>query len=105
MEPGSLVKANDIEAMLKVQGLSKRGLQAGDVLYIYTGWSDNWSGGLFTVTNGSSKLFYVQVGAVSDTFTWASGNGPYTNKKGTPATLEKSVNGISAICVTRVSGM
>ena len=28
--------------MLKAQGLGKRGLQSGDVLYIYTGWGDNW---------------------------------------------------------------
>ena len=42
MEPGALVTAKDIEAMLKAQGLGKRGLQAGDVLYIYTGWGDNW---------------------------------------------------------------
>ena len=26
----------------KGAGLGKRGLQAGDVLYIYTGWGDNW---------------------------------------------------------------
>ena len=42
MEPGAVVTAKDIEAMLKAQGLGKRGLQAGDVLYIYTGWGDNW---------------------------------------------------------------
>jgi kynurenine formamidase len=42
MEPGALVTANDIEAMLKAQGLEKRGLMPGDVLYIYTGWGDNW---------------------------------------------------------------
>src|SRR5262245_35888630 len=42
MQPGQLVKAADIEAMLKAQGLAKRGLKAGDVLYIYTGWGDNW---------------------------------------------------------------
>jgi kynurenine formamidase len=42
MEPGQLVKAADIEAMLRAQGLGKRGIQAGDVLYIYTGWGDNW---------------------------------------------------------------
>ncbi len=42
MEPGARVTAKDIEAMLKAQGLGKRGLQAGDVLYIYTGWGDNW---------------------------------------------------------------
>jgi kynurenine formamidase len=42
MEPGARVTAKDIEAMLKAQGLGKRGLQSGDVLYIYTGWGDNW---------------------------------------------------------------
>src|SRR6186997_2827013 len=42
MEAGALVTAKDIEAMLKAQGLGKRGLQAGDVLYIYTGWGDHW---------------------------------------------------------------
>src|SRR5262249_8134401 len=34
--------ARDIEAMLEAQGLARRGLVAGDVLYIYTGWGDNW---------------------------------------------------------------
>ena len=42
MEPGALVTAKDIEAMLKAQGLHNRGLLPGDVLYIYTGWGDNW---------------------------------------------------------------
>ena len=28
--------------MLKAQALEKRGLIPGDVLYIYTGWGDNW---------------------------------------------------------------
>src|SRR5215475_6591871 len=42
MEPGQLVKTADIEAMLKVQALEKRGLMPGDVLYIYTGWGNNW---------------------------------------------------------------
>jgi kynurenine formamidase len=42
MQPGQLVTAADIEAMLKAQGLERRGLLAGDVLYIYTGWGDNW---------------------------------------------------------------
>ena len=28
--------------MLNAQGLEKRGLMPGDVLYIYTGWGDNW---------------------------------------------------------------
>jgi kynurenine formamidase len=42
MQPGQAVTAKDIEAMLKAQGLESRGLVPGDVLYIYTGWGDNW---------------------------------------------------------------
>lgn len=42
MQPGALVTAADIEAMLKKQGIGERGLQPGDVLYIYTGWGDGW---------------------------------------------------------------
>jgi kynurenine formamidase len=42
MQPGAVVTAADIEAMLKAQGLDKRGLMPGDVLYIYTGWGDGW---------------------------------------------------------------
>jgi kynurenine formamidase len=42
LEPGAVVTAADIEAMLKAQGLESRGLLPGDVLYIYTGWGDNW---------------------------------------------------------------
>ncbi len=42
MMPGQLVARADIEAMLEAQGLAWRGLLPGDVLYVYTGWSDNW---------------------------------------------------------------
>ena len=42
MKPGQLVTAKDIQAMLKSQGLASRGLQPGDVLYVYTGWGDFW---------------------------------------------------------------
>lgn len=42
MKPGDLVTAKDIEGMLQAQGLQNRGLLPGDVLYIYTGWGDNW---------------------------------------------------------------
>lgn len=42
MKPGQLVTAADIEAMVKKQDLGWRGLLPGDVLYIYTGWSDHW---------------------------------------------------------------
>jgi kynurenine formamidase len=42
LKPGQLVTAADISGMLKAQGLAARGLQPGDVLYIYTGWGDYW---------------------------------------------------------------
>ena len=42
MQPGQLVTAADIDAMLKAQGLGGRGLMPGDVLYVYTGWGDGW---------------------------------------------------------------
>ncbi len=42
MMPGAMVSAADIEAMLAAQGLESRGILPGDVVYIYTGWSDNW---------------------------------------------------------------
>lgn len=43
MQPGQMVTAADIEAMLEAQGLGWRGILPGDVVYIYTGWSDNWA--------------------------------------------------------------
>jgi kynurenine formamidase len=42
MKPGQLVTAKDIQAMLKAQDLARRGILPGDVLYVYTGWSDFW---------------------------------------------------------------
>ena len=42
LAPGQLITSTDIEAMIEAQGLSWRGLLPGDVLYIYTGWSDIW---------------------------------------------------------------
>ncbi|MEO1160799.1 MAG: cyclase family protein, partial [Pseudomonadota bacterium] len=43
LEPGTLVTKADIEAMVAAQGLDWRGILPGDVVYIYTGWGDNWS--------------------------------------------------------------
>ena len=42
LQAGQLITATDIEEMLEAQGLGWRGLMPGDVLYIYTGWSDIW---------------------------------------------------------------
>ena len=43
LAPGQTVTAADIEAMLEAQGIAWRGILPGDVVYIYTGWSDNWN--------------------------------------------------------------
>lgn len=42
LTPGQLVTTADIEGMLKAQGIEWRGILPGDVVYIYTGWGDNW---------------------------------------------------------------
>ena len=42
MQAGEVVTAEHIKAMLKKQGLAKRGIQPGDVVYIRTGWGDHW---------------------------------------------------------------
>lgn len=43
LDAGDLVTRADIEGMLEAQGLAERGILPGDVLYIYTGWSEKWS--------------------------------------------------------------
>ena len=42
MKAGEVVTAKHIEAMLKAQGLDKRGILPGDVVYVRTGWGDHW---------------------------------------------------------------
>lgn len=42
MEAGELVTAADLQGMLKAQGLEKRGVLPGDVVYVRTGWGDHW---------------------------------------------------------------
>ena len=42
LKAGDAITAPQIRQMLKAQGLDKRGLQPGDVLYIYTGWSEHY---------------------------------------------------------------
>ena len=43
MQAGETVTAAHIAAMLKAQGLSKRGILPVDVVYVYTGWGDHWN--------------------------------------------------------------
>jgi kynurenine formamidase len=40
--------------MLKAQGMESRGLLAGDVLYIYTGWGDLWK------DPDTEKIYYTK---------------------------------------------
>jgi kynurenine formamidase len=54
MEAGALVTAKDIGAMLRAQGLWRRGILPGDVLYIYTGWGDHWK------DPDTEKLYYTK---------------------------------------------
>jgi len=43
LQAGQLITVQDIEGMIQAQGLGWRGLLPGDVLYIYTGWEENWA--------------------------------------------------------------
>ncbi len=45
MADGEVVTAAHIEGMLKAQGLGKRGILPGDMVWIYTGWSEGWKDG------------------------------------------------------------
>jgi kynurenine formamidase len=42
MTDGQLVTAQHIEDMLKAQGLTQRGILPGDMVWVYTGWSERW---------------------------------------------------------------
>jgi kynurenine formamidase len=59
MKPGQLVTAKDIQAMLKAQRLASRGLQPGDVLYVYTGWGDFWK------DPDTEKFYYTKAPGLS----------------------------------------
>lgn len=44
---GRQIQPADIDAMIEAQGLAWRGILPGDVVYIYTGWSDHWDEGFY----------------------------------------------------------
>ena len=54
MKAGEIVTVEHIRAMLKSQGLASRGILPGDVVYIYTGWSDQWR------DPDTEKVYYSQ---------------------------------------------
>jgi kynurenine formamidase len=68
MEAGELVTAADLQAMLKTQGLEKRGVLPGDVIYVRTGWSDHWR------DPDNEKFYYTKAPGLSfDAAQWLAG--------------------------------
>ena len=59
MKAGETVTASHIEAMLKAQGLEKRGILPGDVVYIRTGWGDYWQ------DPDTDKIYYAKAPGLS----------------------------------------
>jgi kynurenine formamidase len=55
MKGGELVTAAHIQAMLKAQGLGKRGILPGDIVLIHTGWGEQWKD-----PGGESTPYYTQ---------------------------------------------
>ena len=43
LDPGERVTAADIQGMLSAQGLQRRGILAGDAVFVHTGWGAMWS--------------------------------------------------------------
>ena len=59
MKAGEVVTAKDIEAMLKTQGLAKRGILPGDIVYVHTGWGDHWK------DPDTEKFYYTKAPGLS----------------------------------------
>ena len=65
MKAGEAVSAKHIREMLKAQGLAKRGILPGDVVYVYTGWGDYWK------DPDIEKFYYTKApGLASDAARW-----------------------------------
>lgn len=59
MKAGEMVTAKHIEEMLKAQGLARRGILAGDVVYVHTGWGDHWK------DPDTEKFYYTKAPGLS----------------------------------------
>jgi kynurenine formamidase len=59
MGPGEVVTPQHIEGMLQAQGLQGRGILPGDVVYVYTGWSEHYQ------DPDVAKLYYPQAPGLS----------------------------------------
>ena len=54
LAPGRAITRAEIGDMLEAQGLAWRGLLPGDVLFIYTGWSEHWA------DPDTEKIYYTR---------------------------------------------
>jgi kynurenine formamidase len=59
LKAGELVTAAHIQEMLKAQGLARRGILPGDVVYVHTGWGDHWR------DPDTEKLYYSRAPGLS----------------------------------------
>jgi kynurenine formamidase len=59
MKAGELVTAKHIEEMLNAEGLARRGILAGDVVYVHTGWGEHWR------DPDSEKIYYSKAPGLS----------------------------------------
>ena len=68
LEAGELVSPADLENSLKAQGLAKRGVLAGDVVFVRTGWGEHWR------DPDTEKMYYSKAPGLSyDAAQWLAG--------------------------------
>lgn len=60
MKAGEVVTAENIEAMVRAQGLTARGIQPGDAVLVYTGWSEHYG------DPDVEKVYYAMAPGLSD---------------------------------------
>ena len=59
LKGGETVTAADLQGMLKAQDLASRGILPGDVVYVHTGWGEQWS------DPDTAKVYYSQAPGLS----------------------------------------
>jgi kynurenine formamidase len=59
MKDGELVTAKHLDEMLKAQGIARRGILPGDVVYVRTGWGDHWK------DPDTEKFYYAKAPGIS----------------------------------------
>ena len=59
LKAGDVVTAQHIDGMLRAQGLAKRGILPGDVVYVRTGWGDRWA------DPDTEKVYYAMAPGLS----------------------------------------